>query len=89
MAKIKGAPGIPVETVVYCGPTLPRAKLISMSVFKNGLPDYVKRQIETCPEIGRLIVPVEELVEMKKQIAIKGTEENRLYQVVFSTRGGE
>lgn len=76
------------ETVIYCGPTLPRAKLITMSVFKNGLPDYVKQQISVCQEIGKLIVPVGDLVEMKSRVDTKGTEENRLYQVILSSRGG-
>lgn len=89
MAKVKDIQNTPVETVIYCGPTLPRAKLVSMSVFKNGLPEYVQRQIEACPEIDKLIVPISSLAETRTLIGVRGTEENRLYQAISSARGGE
>jgi hypothetical protein len=76
----------PNEPVIYCGPSLPKAKIIAMVVFRGGLPQNILSLIEKVPEIGKLIVPVSKLNETRKKIETMGTEENRLYQVVLSSR---
>jgi hypothetical protein len=73
------------EPVVYCGPTLPR-KLVSMSVYRNGLPANIAALAGEIPEIGRLIVPVSHLSETRKKAETPGTEENRLYQAILRSR---
>lgn len=75
------------ESVVYCGPSLPRARIISMSVYRGGIPRNIEALIEKIPEVGRLIVPVSRLIEVRQKTATQGTEENRLYQVILSRRG--
>jgi hypothetical protein len=76
------------EPVVYCGPNVPKGNLLSMAVFKGGLPGNVSRLIVKIPEIGGLIVPVSKLAETRKKIETQGTEENRLNQMVLSLREG-
>ena len=76
------------EPVVYCGPNIPKGNLLSMSVFRGGLPGNVRRLAEKIPEIGVLIVPVGQLPDVRKKIAEHGSEENRLNQVILAAREG-
>lgn len=89
MAKTKTAPletGADPAPVVYCGPTLPKAQLVAMSIFRGGLPKHVQDLIVKTPEIGRLIVPVEKLATIQGKTRTPGTEEFRLYQAVMTER---
>ncbi|GHV50420.1 hypothetical protein FACS1894216_02580 [Synergistales bacterium] len=76
----------PSEPLVYCGPTLPRAKILTMSVYKNGLPDHVTALVQEKPEIGKLIVPVSMMSGARKRTDTPGTEEHRLYHAILSSR---
>ena len=76
------------EPVIYCGPNIPKGNLLSMAVFRGGLPGNVQKLAEKIPEINGLIVPVSQMADMKKKIAVQGTEENRLNQVILTARGG-
>ena len=76
------------EPVVYCGPNIPKGNLLSMAVFRGGLPGNIQRLTEKIPEIGGLIVPVSRLANVKKKIAEQGSEENRLNQVILAAREG-
>lgn len=78
-----------VGSVVYCGPTLPKAQLTAMSVYRGGLPRHVQALVEQTPEIGKLIVPVADLSVMRERTRTPGTEEHRLYNAALSLRGGE
>ncbi|MDR3353685.1 MAG: hypothetical protein LBO21_01450 [Synergistaceae bacterium] len=75
------------EPLIYCGPSLPRAKIISGSLYRGGLPKNIEALIGKIPEIGRLTVPVSKLAETQRKISEQGTEENRLYQAISSRRG--
>lgn len=76
-------------SVIYCGPTLPKAQLVSLSIFRGGLPKYVQDLIAKTPEIGRLIVPVDKLAPTQQRTRTPGTEEHRLYQAILASRRGE
>jgi hypothetical protein len=83
------APGaVRAEPVIYCGPNIPKGNLMSMAVFRGGIPGNIERLIEKIPEIGGLIVPVSQLAGVKKKIAVQGSEENRLNQVILAAREG-
>ncbi|MDR1516253.1 MAG: hypothetical protein LBS45_11215 [Synergistaceae bacterium] len=75
------------EPVIYCGPSVPKGKIISGALYRGGLPKNIEAIVEKVPEIGRLIVPVGKLAETQRKTAVAGTEENRLYQVILSRRG--
>jgi hypothetical protein len=77
----------PRVPLIYCGPSVPRAKIVSMSLYRGGLPKNISALIEKYPEIGKLIVPVTELAATQKKISTQGTEENRLFQSVLAQRG--
>lgn len=71
MAKKKEEKAIVKTSTVYIGRPFPG--LPQYTVFKNGLlPDYVRGMIEKKEAIARLIVPVTELPEAKRNIKIKG-----------------
>jgi hypothetical protein len=72
--------------VIYCGPSIPRANIISMSLYRGGLPKNILALIEKYPEIGHLIVPVTSLAETQQKVSTQGTEENRLYQAIAAQR---
>jgi hypothetical protein len=76
------------EPVIYCGPNIPKGNLLSMAVFRGGIPGNVQRLVEKIPEISRMIVPVSQLADTKKKIAEHGSEENRLNQVILAAREG-
>ena len=69
-------------TAIYTGPNIIAFALMKFQVFRGGLPPYIKRAIEKIPEIEALIVPVEELEEMRKKIERPGTNEARLFYTV-------
>jgi hypothetical protein len=74
------------EPVIYCGPNIPKENLMSMAVFRGGIPGNIQRLTEKVPEISGLIVPVSRLADVKKKIAVHGSEENRLNQVILAAR---
>ncbi len=63
------------EILVYCGPTI-KGVATQYAHFNNGLPNKLSEYSQQNKEVKRLIVPVEKLVETKKNIQIKGTIEN-------------
>ena len=70
------------EQVIYCGPAIPRGGLGAFAVFIGGVPDFVRKLIDQCPEIGGLIVPVGQLAVTRAAVSKKGTEEHRLFEAV-------
>jgi hypothetical protein len=74
------------EPVIYCGPSVPKGKITSGSLYRGGLPNNIGAMIEKIPEIGKLTVPVSRLAETHRKIAVAGTEENRLYQAILQSR---
>lgn len=70
------------EQVIYCGPAIPRGGLGAFAVFIGPLPENVKKLIVQCHEIGRLIVPIDQLAVTRAALGKKGTEEHRLYEAV-------
>jgi hypothetical protein len=81
-------PAARTKPVIYCGPNIPKGNLMSMAVFRGGIPGNIGRLIEKIPEIGGLIVPVNQLADVRKKIAVQGSEENRLNQVILAAREG-
>lgn len=67
--------------VVYCGPTI-KGIAQQYSYFNNGIPKRLKEYAESHKEVERLIVPIENLIETKKNIAIQGTVENVSFMAI-------
>lgn len=60
------------RTVMYVGPTI-RNVVAAGSLYSNGLPEKLKKEMEKQPLIKELVVPVERLAEVKKELAIPGS----------------
>lgn len=67
--------------MVYCGPSI-KGVVRQYDHFCNGLPKNLKEYAEGHKAVERLIVPVENFVEAKKNIAIVGTVENVSYTAI-------
>lgn len=75
------------ETVVYIGPDL--AIVPQFSVFSNGVPSYLAREIEKRPLIGHLLVPVKSLSAAQEKLKVIGSKEYVLYQEAQKQVGSE
>lgn len=63
------------EILVYCGPTI-KGVVTQYAHFNNGLPKRLKEYSQQNKDIKRLIVPISNFVETRKNILVKGTIEN-------------
>ena len=72
-----------MNQLIYCGPAVPRGGLNAFAVFIGRLPENVQKLIDQCPEIGALIVPIEDLGSVRRRCEVAGTEEHRLYKAVL------
>lgn len=74
---------------VYCGPTLKNGVLQQYSVFQGELPSHVKKLAAAEVAIKELIVDVKELGYVRKNLAIKGSLENQLFEkALIYAKGG-
>jgi hypothetical protein len=64
-----------IETIVYCGPTI-KGVVTQYAHFNNGIPKKLKEYAETNKLVKRLLVPLQEFIETKKNIQVTGTVEN-------------
>lgn len=67
---------------IYCGPNLTSKGLMQNTVFIR-YPEHLKNILEQCPSIKALIVPINELANIKQNIIKKGTYENSSYNEVL------
>lgn len=76
------------KKVMYMGPTL-RGVVRSGTVFENGLPKNLSRLAEKRPVINNLIVPLADMVEVKKAINTEGTAEAVSYDKIAALSRSE
>jgi len=69
-----------VQTLIYVGPSIPGNTLPQYSTFTDGFPVQVKAEIEKCPFIQELIVPVSDLSQANANLGVKGTKEQVMYE---------
>lgn len=79
----EGAKNAPLDgkTVMYVGPTI-RGVAAAGSLFKNGLPELLKREMEKQPAIRDLIVPVDRLAEANKELAMPDSALAAVYREI-------
>lgn len=76
-------------TLIYCGPTINNGEIQQFAVFQGKLPEYVEKHAEAEVAVKELLVPVEELSKVKKQLYIKGTREHLLFEKALNyVKGG-
>lgn len=74
------------QTVVYCGPNLPKLGLVRFSVFRNGYPAHVLKAMEKVEELKKMMVPPQKLAEFRKETERAGSEPHRLYNQILRAR---
>lgn len=74
------------QTVVYCGPNLPKLGLARFSVFRNGYPAYVQNALEKVEELKKMMVPPHKLAEFRRETERAGSEPHRLYHQILRAR---
>lgn len=78
-----------VKPVIYVGSSLQRGALQQYSVFKNGIPKSLQADIENCPAIAQLMVPIPKLVETQRNMQVQGSLEYTLNEQIKNyARGG-
>lgn len=71
---------------IYCGPNL--SGLTQFTVLGEGIPKYVELHIKECPQIERLIVPIEKLNHTRLKLSVKGSYEQKMYLEIMKYVGG-
>lgn len=72
---------------VYIGPTI-RNVITAGTVFNNGLPDRLQKMTETVPAVKSLIVPLDRLAEVQKELKKTGSALQVIYQTIKKEHGG-
>lgn len=75
-----------ISPLIYLGPNLPGGRLLQSTVFRGGIPEYLKPLLEEQPDVAALIVPVNEITGVQTQIVQTGTPEYGAYQAIL--KGG-
>lgn len=70
-----------VETVVYCGPTIPGVATQN-TFYNNGIPVALEEEIEKYPPMRGLVIPLEDLPEVSKKLNGHYGHVYRLYRLV-------
>ncbi len=65
------------EVLAYCGPTI-KGVALQYTVFAGGLPAKLTKLAERNPVVKALIVPSEQLAEMRVKVEQDGSRENLL-----------
>lgn len=73
------------KTVVYIGPTI-KSVVSTGTIYNNGLPESLKKEIEKFPLIGSLLIPVDELAAAQKELATPGSALAIIYAKVNDRR---
>ena len=66
-------------SVVYCGPTVPGVA-VQYTVYTNGTPTALAEAIKKKPILGGLVVPLDQLPEVRRQFHAGAGRYYTLYQ---------
>lgn len=67
--------------VIYLGPEIPGV-VAAGTVFKNGLTKKLEEEIKEIPAINMLLVPVQDVVKVKKELTKEASAVKICYQKV-------
>lgn len=81
MVKSRKAAARGVETVVYCGPSIPGVAK-QYSFYTNGIPAVLAAAISEYPPLEVLVVPLAQLPAAMKALRDKKGHTYRLYRLV-------
>lgn len=83
--KSRSEPG-PTEAIIYLGPPLP--KVATYSVFKDGVPKYMEKDLERIPAMRSLFLPVSEFTKRRGELNEVGSPLYAAYQAVLAEQEG-
>lgn len=75
-------------SLIYLGPNIPSI-INRFTVYKDGMPKHLDKQIQDCPDIRRLFVPIVKMSEVLEKINSTGTPYNVWFNniIEFITKG--
>ncbi len=73
------------EAMIYAGPTVPGI-VIAGTVFNNGFPEKLKKEMETKKALSMLMVPVSELAKARQELKESGSVLHICYEKVKEER---
>mgnify|MGYP001098656622 CR=1 FL=1 len=75
---------------IYAGPTLPGSVLVRYTTFRDGqLRPHIKKLIEQCRAVGKMIVPVSKLAETERKLQDSSSiEAGRFAEILKHFRKG-
>jgi hypothetical protein len=76
------------EPVIYLGPNI-KAVVNTGTVFINGLPEHLTKAVKEMPEIGELLIPLSQVVEVRKKLSQPGSSLGIFYNKAQTYRKGE
>lgn len=76
-----------MEQLIYIGPNIFRLGMIRNQVYLEGIPGGIRAAIESFPELGELIVPIETFAESERAAKTKGTHLHHMYEEVQRKAG--
>lgn len=71
------------KTLVYIGPSIKNV-VSTGTVYNNGLPVKVMKEIEKQPIIKSLVIPVDKLAAAQKELATQGSALAVIYEKVIT-----
>lgn len=83
-AESKNTKVAPVQQLVYVGPTI-RGIAVENTVFKNGLPEELKKKVEEVPAMKSLLVGVDNLAKVKAAMNREGSAESLCYKKILES----
>lgn len=69
------------KQIIYVGPTIPGV-IKSNTIFNNGVGDRVAERIKQQPELGGLLIDINNLSDAQRQIALKKGAYYSLYSKI-------
>lgn len=76
-----------VQKVIYIGPTLPKAQLMTNRIFEGTpkeIKEHLKDVLEKYPLVEKMLVPTRNLAEKKDKVKTAGNILNKYYSDIVS-----
>ncbi len=75
--------GAASKTVIYIGPTIKNV-VTANTLYSNGLPKVLKEEMTRQKVLKKLVIPVEELADVQRQLATPGSALKTIYDKVIT-----
>lgn len=83
-AESKNTKVAPVQQLIYVGPTI-KGIVVENTVFRNGLPEELKKKMEEVPAMKSLLVGVDNLAKVKAAMNRESSAESLCYKKILES----